>query len=1017
MPFFRSGQRSTQSRRVITEPGVFHRTDSPASMMLPSHSDIMIDRRERSNFGRPSKLRRLSNIFTSWRRGVSSQRGKFILVPSRNRQCKRADVRPLGNRRGEASEDGLEMVLHQYELQNRPSQRPSSKASITALKSKIFGIGSSIDETITSPLDLQPTERGYEVQDPFAADARRVEESHLDLAEYLPSIPEQQENLAHALSIDTALPLRVSKSSPSLLRRLSSQFRHPSFIHQPSLRPKPSIESGHYRVDSAAIQHARSSQGSATTNFVSDFSTSPARTHSTALTSVGSFQSNTRGLSESSHHRSISAGTVIVAPSRSSWLPAIRKTKSGGHLDSCTGIPSISTIERAIATKTFLEIHFARLMDTEPTPRSLRRRGLEQQLIGSATTVEQREELRRKLQASESAYVRDLRAQKAKSVGQGTRKVMIGDYEIVQVLGKGSFGVVRLVRDKNPDVGPVKDREPAHHRQSNHKSVYAMKVIRKSEMIRTAQEGHLRAERDLLVKAATRCSRWIVPLFASFQDVDHLYLVMEYMSGGDFLSLLIRKNTLPEDHTRWYLAEMILGVSEAHALGCIHRDIKPENFMVSSSGHLKLADFGLAFDGHWSHSQAYYNDHRAQMVEQFGIDVKGDERDQEEDLLAKISQEAEDKKNRKKRTLKGLAGRENGNPSKERRDSGVSFSCAGGDAPEIKPLDHYNGHCMRSLAVSTVGTSQYMAPEVIQSNEKYDGRCDYWSIGIIAYECHYGYTPFYSEDRQQTKERILDWKANLQFPPECLTSRDLLRLLRALLTTKEKRLSCKQYALNDAVAVASSKHKLLGVETDNGLHAGSARRHSSPQRATPSNPSSTDADADLTDSPHNPPAPQFLPPSTPDDASALKSHPFFRGVPWTRMHRTAPPWIPRVRRPDDARYFGDDEMTLMLAQVEARSSDGSADRKMREEARVLCAERGILEEEQEEQGGVGLDGVVDVGGGMVQEKKGKVRAKDRMLRDREAGPVVMAERKKGAFLGYTWRSPRKEARGGRLFDM
>jgi serine/threonine protein kinase len=108
------------------------------------------------------------------------------------------------------------------------------------------------------------------------------------------------------------------------------------------------------------------------------------------------------------------------------------------------------------------------------------------------------------------------------------------------------------------------------------KEVYAMKVIRKSDMLRNSQEGHLRAERDFLVSSAK--SRWVVPLIASFQDANNLYLVMDYMVGGDFLGLLIRKETLSEDKTRWYIAEMILCVEEAHRLRWIHRDIKPDNF-------------------------------------------------------------------------------------------------------------------------------------------------------------------------------------------------------------------------------------------------------------------------------------------------------------------------------------------------------------------------------------------------------------------------------------------------------
>lgn len=80
------------------------------------------------------------------------------------------------------------------------------------------------------------------------------------------------------------------------------------------------------------------------------------------------------------------------------------------------------------------------------------------------------------------------------------------------------------------------------------KTVYAMKVIRKADMLRNAQEGHLRAERNFLVAAAG--SKWVVPLISAFQDLKHLYLVMDFCVGGDFLGLLIRKNILGEQITK-----------------------------------------------------------------------------------------------------------------------------------------------------------------------------------------------------------------------------------------------------------------------------------------------------------------------------------------------------------------------------------------------------------------------------------------------------------------------------------
>ena len=115
--------------------------------------------------------------------------------------------------------------------------------------------------------------------------------------------------------------------------------------------------------------------------------------------------------------------------------------------------------------------------------------------------------------------------------------------------------------------------------------------MKKEEMHKKNQILHVRAERDVLSEAN---NKWIVDLIYSFQDETYLYLVMEYLPGGDLMSLLMKRDILNEDEARFYAAELVLAIESVHKLNCIHRDIKPDNVLIDINGHIKLSDFGLS---------------------------------------------------------------------------------------------------------------------------------------------------------------------------------------------------------------------------------------------------------------------------------------------------------------------------------------------------------------------------------------------------------------------------------------
>lgn len=124
------------------------------------------------------------------------------------------------------------------------------------------------------------------------------------------------------------------------------------------------------------------------------------------------------------------------------------------------------------------------------------------------------------------------------------------NYQTIKVIGKGAFGEVKLVRKKANN------------------QVYAMKSLIKTEMLQREQLAHVRSERDILAEAE---SPWVVKLFTTFQDTHFLYMLMEFLPGGDLMTMLIKYEIFSEDITRFYMAECILAIEAVHKLGFIHR--------------------------------------------------------------------------------------------------------------------------------------------------------------------------------------------------------------------------------------------------------------------------------------------------------------------------------------------------------------------------------------------------------------------------------------------------------------
>ncbi|ODV58031.1 serine/threonine-protein kinase orb6 [Ascoidea rubescens DSM 1968] len=301
-------------------------------------------------------------------------------------------------------------------------------------------------------------------------------------------------------------------------------------------------------------------------------------------------------------------------------------------------------------------------------------------------------------------------------------KLTIDDFQTIKVIGKGAFGEVRLVQKKD------------------NRNIFAMKRLIKSEMYQRNEINHVKAERDIMAQTT---SPWVVSLYFSFQDLKYLYLIMEYLPGGDLMGLLIRLDRFTEEVTKFYMAEMILAIEEVHRLGYIHRDIKPDNVLIDNFGHLKLSDFGLATNFHSHNDINYY-----------------------QNILAKLNYY--DYNNTSKRNTTIVE-----NP----------IHLTMNDEEKMQTWRKSR----RLLAYSRVGTPNYIAPEIFL-NRGYGPECDWWSLGAIMYECLIGCPPFWAETNEDTCKKILYWQHYFYIPEHIHLSTEAEDLIKRLLTDSDKRI-------------------------------------------------------------------------------------------------------------------------------------------------------------------------------------------------------------------------------------
>lgn len=264
-------------------------------------------------------------------------------------------------------------------------------------------------------------------------------------------------------------------------------------------------------------------------------------------------------------------------------------------------------------------------------------------------------------------------------------KLRVNQFHIITQVGAGGYGEVFLARKR--DTGEI----------------CALKRLKKRILVKMDEVRHVLTERDILTATKTP---WLVRLLYAFQDPDHVFLAMEYVPGGDFRTLLCNNGALKEEYARFYMAEMLVSVNELHRLGYIHRDLKPENFLVDSSGHVKLTDFGLA--------SGALNPGKI------------------ESMKAKLDAV---------------------------KDTDFVYRTPAERGSMYKKMIQHTQHRANSI----VGSPDYIAPEMLRGRQ-YSFGVDYWSLGCILYEFLCGFPPFSGSNPDETFANLKNWQKVLQRP-------------------------------------------------------------------------------------------------------------------------------------------------------------------------------------------------------------------------------------------------------------
>ncbi|KAK9471723.1 uncharacterized protein V1510DRAFT_380421 [Dipodascopsis tothii] len=450
----------------------------------------------------------------------------------------------------------------------------------------------------------------------------------------------------------------------------------------------------------------------------------------------------------------------------------------------------------------------------------------------------------------------------------------VKDFEVIKPISRGAFGSVYLTKKKNTG------------------DYFAIKVLKKSDMIAKNQVTNVKAERAIMMAQAD--SPYVAKLFFTFQSKEYLYLVMEYLNGGDCAVLLKSLGGgLPEDWVRKYMAEVILIVENLHASGIVHRDLKPDNLLIDKTGHLKLTDFGLSRMGlvgrqararsastidppdpfqsgqlfgraasvsQSPYADGQYLDHQPASVSPMSTPQFSPETTLQNslhltlnsfNLNADASPATSVASSPVSTFIKNSDDDTQSSHSYQSSDFGPPTP-ASAMLPPAAPRERHKSVVLpgpaNTLALfdpagetkKFVGTPDYLAPETITGTGQ-DEMSDWWSLGCIMFEFVFGYPPFHAETPTKVFENIL--ARRIEWPPADAAAAQGLSAAGADLI---QRLIC----------------------TDPAARLGAS------------------------------------------GADEVKAHPFFAGVDWAHVRDEPASFVPCVEDDEDTAYFDDRGATL-----------------------------------------------------------------------------------------------------------